>query len=77
MIEIERRLFLWFPMWAGRFLLLCYTKISSPREDLARHAGCRPRNLSLYLGLRIGFDWPLKKSNLLDTHKNKAQDKRN
>jgi hypothetical protein len=43
MTETERRLFLWFPMWAGRLLLLCYIKIPSPREDLARHAGCQPR----------------------------------
>jgi hypothetical protein len=77
MTEIEHQLFLWFPMCAGRLLLLCYTKILSPREDLARHAGCRPRNLSLYLGLRMGFDWPHKKSNLMDAHKNEAQDKRN
>jgi hypothetical protein len=62
MTETEHRLFLWFPMWAGRLLLLCYTKIPSSREDLARHAGCRCKNLSLYLGLRMGFE---------------AQDKRN
>jgi hypothetical protein len=56
MTETERRLFLWFSMWAGRLLLPCYTKIPSPREDLARHAGCQPRNLSLYHGLGMGFD---------------------
>jgi hypothetical protein len=44
---------------------------------LARHAGCWPRNQSLYLGLRMGFDWPHNKSNLLDAHKNEAQDKTN
>jgi hypothetical protein len=60
-----------------RLLLLCYTKIPSPWEDLARHARCWPRNLSLYLSLRMGFDWPHKKSNLLDAHKNEALDKRN
>jgi hypothetical protein len=31
MTETKRRLFLWFPMWAGRLLLLCYTKILSPQ----------------------------------------------
>jgi hypothetical protein len=77
MTETEHQIFLWFPMWADRLLLLCCTKIPRPREDLARHVGCRPRNLSLYLGLRMGFDWPHKKSNLLDSHKNEAQDKRN
>jgi hypothetical protein len=77
MTETERRLFLRSPMWASRLLLLCYTKIPSPREDLAKHAGCRPRNLSLYLGLRMGFNWPHKKSNLLGAHKNENQDKRN
>jgi hypothetical protein len=77
MTETERQLFLWFPMWAVRLLLLCYTKIPSPQEDLSRHVGCRPRYLSLYLGLRMGFNWPHKKSNLLDAHKNEAQDKRN
>jgi hypothetical protein len=40
MTKIECRLFLWFPMWAGMLLLLCYNKIPRPREDLARHAGC-------------------------------------
>jgi hypothetical protein len=54
MTEIEHRLFLWFPMWAGRLLLLCCTKIPSPREDLARHASCQPRNLKLCLGLQMG-----------------------
>jgi hypothetical protein len=54
MIETEHRLSLLFPMWIGRLLLLCYTRKPSPREDLASHAGCRSRNLNLYLGLQMG-----------------------
>jgi hypothetical protein len=64
-------------MWAGKFVLLCCTKIPSPREDLARHAGCWPWNLSLCFDLRMGFDWPHKKSDLSDAHKNETRDKKN
>jgi hypothetical protein len=60
-----------------RFLLLYCTKIPSPWEYLARHAGYRSRNLSLYFGSRMGFDWPHKKLDLLDSRKNEARDKRN
>jgi hypothetical protein len=77
MTEIERQLFLWFSMWAGTLLILCYTRIPSPLEGLARHASCQPRNLSLHLGLRMGYNWLHKKSNLMDAHKNEGQDKRN
>jgi hypothetical protein len=64
-------------MWADKFLLLCCTRSHSPREDLARHAGCRPRNLSLYSGSRTGFNWPHKKSDLRVSHKNESRDKKN
>jgi hypothetical protein len=64
-------------MWAGRFLLLCYTRSPNPRGDLARHVGCRPKNLSLCFGSQMEFDWPYKKSDLRISCKNEARDKRN
>jgi hypothetical protein len=64
-------------MWAGRFLLLCCTRSPSPREDLAKHVGCRPRNLNLCFGSRMEFDWPHKKSDLRVSRKNEARDKKN
>jgi hypothetical protein len=64
-------------MWAGRSLLLCYTRSPNPREDLAKHVGCRPRNLNLCFDSRMEFDWPHKKSDLRVSRKNEAPDKKN
>jgi hypothetical protein len=63
-------------MWADRFLLLYCTRTPSPRQDLARHAGCQPRNLGLCFGSRMEFDWPCKKSDLRISHENEARDKK-
>jgi hypothetical protein len=64
-------------MWAGRSLLFCYTRSPSSREDLARHVGCRPKNLNLCFGSRMESDWPCKKLDLRVSRKNEAQDKKN
>jgi hypothetical protein len=74
--KTEHRLSLCSPMWAGRCLLLRYTRSSSPREDLARHVGCQPRNLNLCFGSRMEFSWPCKKSDLQVSRKNEARDKK-
>jgi hypothetical protein len=76
-IKTEHRLFLWSPMWIDGLSPLYYTKLPSLQGDLARHVGCRPRSLNLCLDSRMGSYWPRKKSNLSDSHENKAQDKRN
>jgi hypothetical protein len=60
-------------MWNGWSLLLYYTRSPSPREDLAKHAGCRPRNLNLCFGSRTEFDWPHKKSDLRVSRKNEVR----
>jgi hypothetical protein len=75
--KTEHRLSLWSPMWAGRSLLLCYTRSPSPREDLARHVGCRPKNLNLCFGSRMESGWPCKKLHLRVSCKNEVRDKRN
>jgi hypothetical protein len=53
------------------------TSYHSPREDLARHVGCRPRNLNLCFGSRMEFDWPRKKSDLRVSRKNETRDRKN
>jgi hypothetical protein len=63
-------------MWADRCLPLCYTKLLSPQEGLARHGGCRTRSLDLYFGSRMESDWPHKKSDLRVSHKNETRDKK-
>jgi hypothetical protein len=64
-------------MWINGLSPLYYTKLPSLRGDLARHVGCRPRSLNICPDSRMGSCWPRKKSNLSDSHENKAQDKRN
>jgi hypothetical protein len=75
--ETKHRLSIWTPMWAGRYLLLCYTRSPSPREDLTRHGGCQSRSLNLCFGSWMEFDWPCKKLDLLVSRKNEARDKKN
>jgi hypothetical protein len=76
-IKIEHQLFLWSPMWIDGLSPFYYTKLPSLQEDLARHEGYWPKSLNLCLDSRMGSCWPHKKSNLLDSHENGAQDKRN
>jgi hypothetical protein len=64
-------------MWVGKCLPLCYTKLPSLQEGLARHGGCRSRNLDLCPGSRMKFDWPRKKSDLRVSRENEARDKEN
>jgi hypothetical protein len=64
-------------MWDGRSLLLYYTRSPSPRGDLARHVGYRPKNLNLCFDSRMESDWPHKKLDLRVFRKNEARDKRN
>jgi hypothetical protein len=64
-------------MWIDGPSSFYYTKLPSLRGDLARHEGCRPKSLNLGLDSQMGSCWPRKKSNLLDSHENEAQDKRN
>jgi hypothetical protein len=64
------------PMWIDGLSPFYYTKLPSLRGDLARHEGCRPKSLNLCLDSRMGSYWPRKKSNLLDSNENEAQDKR-
>jgi hypothetical protein len=73
----EHQLFLWPPMWTNGLSPFCCTKIPSLLGDLARHEGCRPKNLNLCLGSRMGSCWLRKKSSLSDSHENEAQGKRN
>jgi hypothetical protein len=64
-------------MWIDRLSSFYYTKLPSLQGNLARHEGCRPKSLNLYLNTRMRSCWPHKKSNLSDSHENEAQDKRN
>jgi hypothetical protein len=64
-------------MWIDGLSPFYYTKLPNLQGDLARHEGCRPKSLNLCLDSRMGSCWPRKKSNLLDSHENGAQDKRN
>jgi hypothetical protein len=64
-------------MWIDGLSPFYYTKLPSLQGDLARHEGYRPKSLNLCPDSRMGSCWPRKKSNLLDSHENGAQDKRN
>jgi hypothetical protein len=76
-IKTEHRLFLWSPMWINGLSPFYYTEQTNFQGDLARNKGCRPKSLNLCLDSRMRSCWPRKKSNLLDSRENRAQDKRN
>jgi hypothetical protein len=46
----------WIPIKASRCSPLCYTKLPSPLEDLAKHEGYQTKSLDLCLDSRRGFD---------------------
>jgi hypothetical protein len=63
-------------MWIDGLSPFCCTKVPSLQGDLARHEGCWPKSLNLYLGSRMRSCWLHKKSVLSDSHENEAQGRR-